>query len=83
MWPWKNNEKLIEELFNEVEVLKAQVETLTKNQNDLGLIVRLKNEITSSILSGIRADLPENLARLILEEIKKQQGVQPRLGGPV
>jgi hypothetical protein len=78
MWPWQKNEQLIKALFSEVQNLKGEVATLSKNQNDLALITRLKNEIAGSVLSGIRSDLPTNLARLIMEEIKKQQNAQPR-----
>jgi len=71
MLPWKDNEKLIEALYNRLQALEVEIEGMKKEQSGLNVLAEMKKIIVAVVASELKAILTPELIATITSEVKK------------
>jgi len=65
-WPWKSNEKLIQELYEKIQALEME--------NKLANTIRtMKEKIEGDIISEITPKLSKSIAQHVIHELDKRK----------
>ena len=72
--PWRNNQKLIKALYEELNQIKEHVQVLEKEDEFTKILDKIKKNVKDQIIKEMATtEISKAIAKVVLEEIKKSK----------